>query len=34
MHKKEELTEGTAMKSLGCIDTKTQVNVFLKYQGN
>lgn len=34
MLKKEELTEEMAMKSLGCIDTKTQVNAFLKYQGN
>lgn len=34
MLKEEELTEEIAMKSLGCIDTKTQVNVFLKYQGN
>lgn len=34
MHKKEELTAETAMKSRGCIDPKTQVNVFRKDQGN
>lgn len=34
MRTKEELTEETATKNLGCTDTKTQVNVFFKYQGN